>query len=79
MNTVCIANALKLHVIHVELEWYVSVDGSVCFEGFKAVEGNKEHGHDASCPYTAVWLGRRADHSVILHSAGTAVALDGEA
>ena len=79
MDGVGVANALTLYVVNIELEWYVAVDGSVCFEGFKAIEGDKEHGHDASCPYTAVWLGRRANHSVILHSAGTAVALDGEA
>ena len=79
MDTVGIADTLKLNIIHVELEWDMSVDGSVCFKGFEAVEGNKKHCHDASCPYSAVGLRGRANHSVVLHSSSASVALDGEA
>ncbi len=77
VDCVRFTDALKLDVINVEFERHLFVDGAIGLERFKAVEGHKEHGHDASCSHSAVWLCGRAYHPVVLHPASASVALDG--
>ena len=55
------------------------MDRAIGIQRFKAVESNQEHGHDASCSYAAVRLCGRANHSVVLNSAGAAISLYGKA